>query len=275
MLPFSIIWIADTQTMVYREYDKALTTMGEWIAGQTQYPDVRYVVHTGDAVDNGLQPKQWETFDLLYGRFRGKLPYFPIAGNHDLGVKTGDYSAYLKRPYIRRYPKERSFAGGRAIYDTFSAGGTDFLLLGVGWNAEEQAAHWIDNVLDSYPDRVAILLVHSYINGDGSFAEHGEQIHDQIVKRHPNIRLVLSGHVRGSGIRIEDFDDNNDTAPDRRVNALVYNYQHFTINCGQLRVLTFFPADRSIRVVTYSPYTKIFYKDGHFKTEEFELKDAF
>lgn len=275
MDPFSIIWIADTQTMVYREYKKPLRIMGEWIAKQKEEQNAVYIIHTGDAVDNGLTPDQWKTFDILYDQFRGVMPYIPVAGNHDLGVKVGDYSAYLQRPYVRDYPKERSYGGGKAVYDTFSAGGTDFLLAGLGWDAGLGAELWINQVLKAHPNHVAILLTHSYIKANGSFAEFGQEIHDRIVSKNPNIRLVLSGHVRGSGIRTEEFDDNDDDRADRVVNALLYNYQHYDRNCGQLRTLTFDPVERSIRVVTYSPYTKIYYNDGHFRKPEFTLENAF
>lgn len=275
MEPFSIIWIADTQTMVYRKYNKVLRSMGEWIIKQKQEQNVLYVVHTGDAVDNGFIAEQWERFDILYDQFRGKLPYFPVAGNHDMGVKAEDYAAYLKRPYVRDYPKERSFGGGKAIYDTFSAGGTDFILIGIGWKAELEAAPWVNKVLKEHRRYVAILVTHSYIKANGSFAEQGKEIHDLIVAKNPNIRLVLSGHVHGSGFRTEAFDDNNNERADRVVNAMVYNYQNFGWNSGQLRTLTFDPVERTIRVVTYSPYTEIFYKDGYFKTTEFVIDHAF
>ena len=273
--PFSIIWIADTQTMAYHHYDKVLKIMGAWIAEQKHLQNVRYVVHTGDAVDNGFESEQWESFDVMYDQFRETLPYFPVAGNHDIGVKADDYKAYLARPYVCNYPEERSFGGGKAIYDTFSAGGTDFLLVGIGWNAGLRAEHWAGEVLKAHPNHVAILITHAYIKANGTFAEHGKILHDHIVMQYPNIRLVLSGHVRGSGIRTEEFDDDDDNRTDRTVNALIYNYQNYDRNCGQLRILTFYPDVRSIRVVTYSPYTQIYYKDGHFKSEEFVLKNAF
>ncbi len=273
--PFSIIWIADTQSMVYKGYCDALKAMGDWIVEEKETRNIRYVVHTGDAVDDGFNDKQWENFDVLYHQFRDELPYLPVAGNHDLGVKRQEYDAYLARPYIRDFPAERSFGGGKAVYDTFSAGGTDFLLIGVGWNAEPDAARWIHSVLRAHPNHVAILLVHSFIAIDGTFTEHGEEIYNDIILPNPTIRLVLSGHVRGSGIRIDDLDDDGDGRPDRRVYSMIYNFQHYDLNCGQLRILTFDPETRSIRVETYSPFTHVDYRDEHFRKYEFTLENAF
>ena len=273
--PFSIVWLADTQAMAYKGYCDALASMGDWIVREKEARNIRYVVQTGDLVDNGFSQEQWCNFEALYRPFCDELPYLPIAGNHDLGVKLAEYDAYLEQPFVKSLPQTQLFEQGRAAYATFQAGTEEWIIIGVGWNAELESADWIHTVLQAHAADTAILLVHSYIETDGSFSEHGEEIHDAIVKPNPNIRLVLSGHVRGSGFRTEEFDDNGDGVNDRRVQAMIYNYQHYDRNCGQLRVLTFNPEDHSIRVMTYSPFTQIYYRDEHFKTEEFVLEQAF
>jgi len=273
--PFSVVWLADTQTMSYYNYPDALAKMGRWIADEKDSRNIRYVVQTGDAVDEGWIPKQWKNFDQLYGKFQNILPYFPIAGNHDVGMQWHGYGPYLARPYIRSIPRYNSFDGGKAVFTTFSAGGTDFLLLGVGWESELDAVGWMNDVLNRYPDRVAILLFHGYINVDGTFTKIGQQMFDEVVSKHPNVRLVLCGHVRGTGYRADDLDDTGDGKPDRRVNTMIYNYQHYDQNCGQLRLLTFDPVTRSIKVMTYSPVSDYFFKDDYFKAETFTLEDAF
>ena len=261
--------------MSYYNYPGALSKMGQWIADERANHNILYVVQTGDAVDEGWIAKQWKNFDQLYDKFKDTLPYFPIAGNHDVGMQWHGYGPYLARPYVRSIPRYNSFEGGRASFATFSAGGTDFLLLGAGWESELDAADWMDDVLNRYPDSVAILLFHGYINVDGSFTKVGQQMFDQVVTKHPNVRLVLCGHVRGTGYRADDLDDTGDGKPDRRVNTMIYNYQHYDQNCGQLRLLTFNPATRSIVVMTYSPVSDYLFKDDYFKAEVFTLKDAF
>ena len=273
--PFSIIWLADTQTMAYHNYPGALTSMGKWIAEQKESRNILYVVQTGDAVDEGWVPKQWKNFDQLYNEFKDILPYFPIAGNHDVGIQWHGYEPYLARPYVKSIPPEQAFEGGRALYATFSAGGTDFLLLGAGWESEVEASDWMNGVLKEHPDDVAILLFHAYINADGTLTAIGEQMFEQVVSPNPNVRLVLSGHVRGTGFRADDLDDTGDGQPDRRVNAMIYNYQHYDQNCGQLRVLTFDPLARSLEVTTYSPHSHYYFKDDYFKAEIFVIENAF
>ena len=132
-----------------------------------------------------------------------------------------------------------------------------------------------DEVLRLHSDDVAILLLHSYINADGSYTRIGKTMFDEVVKRNANVRIVLSGHVRGTGARFEELDDNNDGLPDRKVSAMIYNYQHYGQNCGQLRVLIFDTNRRSVMVQTYSPMTDKYYMDGFFHERVFTIEHAF
>ena len=273
---FSIVWLADTQTIAYLEDDKVFQSMGEWIMSQQKPLNVRYIVQTGDLVDNGFQKKQWDSFNILLNQFYGKIPYLPIAGNHDLGVKWENYRGYLDRPFVKALPADHVFKRGRAVYAEFQAGGQDFLLLGAGWNADVASAVWMNGVLRAHPNHVAILMFHSYITAKGGLSYQGDDLRDLIVAKNPNVRLVLCGHLRGNGFRAEEFDDDGDGKPDRVVNAMLYNYQGYGhTNSGQIRMLTFDTDTRNLHVFTYSPFTQRYYRDDFFKSLEFDLKDAF
>jgi predicted MPP superfamily phosphohydrolase len=273
---FSIVWLADTQTIAYHQQNDVFQAMGEWIMSNEKPLDIRYIVQTGDMVDNGFQKKQWDSFHILLDQFYGKIPYLPIAGNHDIGVKWENYRGYLDQSFVKELPKDHIFNRGRAVYAEFQAGGVDFLLIGAGWNSEVLSSYWVNKTLKAHPDHVAILLFHSYTRVDGGLSRQGVFVHDMIVKNNPNVRLVLSGHLRGNGFRAEEFDDNNDGVMDRTVNAMLYNYQGYDhTNSGQIRVLTFDTATRNIHVFTYSPYTERYFRDEYFKSNEFDLENAF
>lgn len=273
---FSIIWLSDTQTIAYFKDNKVFRAMGEWIMAQQEPLDIRYIVQTGDMVDNGFRQDQWDSFNVMFDQFYGKIPYLPIAGNHDIGVKAQDYRVYTALPFVDSIPAEQSFRGGQAVYATFQAGGEDFIIIGAGWGADVSSALWINGVLRAHPDHIAILLVHSYLNSKDRLSYQGDEVRDLIIAKNPNIRLVLAGHIRGSGYRMEEFDDDGDGTMDRTVHAMLYNYQEYPrYGCGQLRILTFDTTTRNIHVTTYSPYTDRYYSDRHFKAKEFDLPDAF
>lgn len=135
--PFSFVWLPDTQQLAYHT-PEALEAADAWIAAHIESENIVAVLHTGDLVDNGYKQWQWDNLALALDQFRDRLPYFPVAGNHDLGVKLQEYDAYLTQDFLNAFPEEQKFAGGKALYETLDAGGLRLLLLGVGWGAEEE-----------------------------------------------------------------------------------------------------------------------------------------
>ena len=49
----------------------------------------------------------------------------------------------------------------------FSAGGRDFLVLTLEWEAPSYALDWARKVLAAYPNRIAILVTHSFVSING------------------------------------------------------------------------------------------------------------
>lgn len=273
--PFSISWISDTQSMTYCNYTDALESMGRWIADEKDERNILYVVQTGDAVENGFSDWQWKNNDACYSQFKEMLPYIAVAGNHEIGMKLHSYVGYLSRRNVSEIPRRNSFERGRAVYATMRAGGIDFLILGAGWESELMSVEWMNEILREHPDSVAILLFHGYIQTNGTYTVVGKKMFEKVVKPNPNVKLVLYGHVLGTAVRFEDVDDNADGTPDRRVTALMYNYQNAGMDCGQLRLLTFDPMERSLRVLTYSPYLKRYYRDYTYSSSDFLLENVF
>lgn len=271
---FTIVWVSDTQDMAYFGYGHPLGMMGEWIAENQKPLNIRYVVQTGDAVDNGASPWQWDRFDELYRQIDGKIPYISAAGNHE--VKKNGYLEYLARPEVMRMPPEHVFEKGKASYSTFDVNERKFVIVAVGYGIEQDAVPWVNDVLRQHKDATALLLFHDYMQSEGRFSKNGKAMFEQIVKPNPNVRLVLCGHVCGVSSRIDPIDDNHDGVIDRTVTQMMYNYQHFKADCGQLRTLTFHLNDRSIDVTTYSPFTERYYRDYMFGDQyTFTLKDGF
>lgn len=273
---FSIAWISDTQNMVFHDFPGALESMGEWIVHYKNAENIKYVVQTGDAVDNGFCEWQWVNYHKLYDQFAGKIPYFVIAGNHELHVKLERWDAYLARPEVSSIPRVNSYERGKAVYATFEACGEKFLLIGAGYGAELESVDWMNSVLKYHRDYTAILLFHGYLKAHGEYLNVGAKLYELVVKPNPNVRLVLCGHCTGNtSYRLEEIDDDGDGTPDRTVNALMHNYQDWAQDCGQLRLLTFDTTTRSLTVKTFSPHTGKTYRDDHFKATEFTLDGAF
>ena len=251
--------------------------MGRWIAENKDTLNICYVVQTGDIVENGFEPLHWERFDLCYLQFRDIIPYFPIAGNHDIAVNHNDYAAYLERPFLKAFSPECMFENGKAVYATVYAGGLKFLLIGAGWDMEDAAVEWMNTVIAAHADHCVILLFHSYIQYNGKFSIPGKHMFEQVVIPNPNVRLVLCGHWNGfMGFRADEIDDTGDDVADRVVYAMMYNYQDaLSWQAGQLRILEFDPLTHSLTVSTYSPYTGSYYVDYPHNAAVFTIEDAF
>jgi len=271
---FSIVWLSDTQDMSFHKYNGAMSKMGKWIAENRERLDIRYIVQTGDAVENGAAPKQWQEFDTMYYHFKDDIPYIGVAGNHE--VKKNGYIEYLARPEVKAIPESQRFHDGESSYVTIEADGCKLILIGVGYGVEKESAPWVTQVLKEHADYTAILLMHDNLTHSQKFGITGKWMFENLVTKCPNIRLVLSGHVCDTSGRQDPIDDDGDGKPDRIVTQMMYDYQHYKEKCGQLRILQFNTKTHSITVSTYSPVTNRYYRDYWFGNQfTFTLDNAF
>lgn len=159
-----------------------------------------------------------------------------IAGNHDnqLGNETGPssrfntyygpgryYDAAASWPAGSSYHAwdETSDASGATTtrgqdnqnnYVLFSAGGLDFVAVGLSYGVTQEEADWASSVFERFPDRNGILLTHAYIapssapDGRGAnFSGDGSKLYDEVVTANPNVFLVLAGHEHGVGTNLK------------------------------------------------------------------------
>ena len=176
------------------------------------------------------------------------MPFYPVAGNHDLGTSAQSFTAFLEQGLYDFLPEEQLFEGGKLFYDILEAGGCRFLLLGMGWMANRLpgAEQWLDTVMDAYKDLPCILLLHAYISRQLTVpANHYNRVH--LVSRYPNIRLVLCGHNRACGIVTDYFDDDGDGTAERPVTAVMLDYQEMA-GVSPLLFLHFDPLSHEIRI---------------------------
>ncbi|MDO4565565.1 MAG: metallophosphoesterase [Clostridia bacterium] len=268
--PFCIAWISDTQ---YYSYSKpaVFLSMTEWLVANKDGYDIRFVVHTGDIVDNHTYDRHWENAKAAIDVLAGELPLYCVAGNHDVGTGAADYSRYSQYDFCDQRDEAMQYEGGECWYHTFTEGGTDFLLLGIGWQADDDCIPWCEEVISSHPDHVGIIIVHSFLSSGGKLSTNGELIEQRLIAPYPSVRLLLCGHNDGS-VRLRfEYEEGA-----RTVNAMMYNFQDDKQNgLGYLRLLVFDPLTRNISVTTYSPYLDDYdyYQDESRDT--FVLTDAF
>ena len=135
---------------------------------------------------------------------------------------------------------DKSWYGGayqtennRNSYQTFSAGGDDYLIFHIQYKPNDDMLFWVSNVIDQYPDKRVIFATHDYIRGPVDPDRRsgiGERIWHSLIKQHADqIFLVLCGHSSTQS-RIAD------TVNGHVVNQLLSDYQNQSnIESGWLR----------------------------------------
>lgn len=278
---FKIAILPDTQ--IYAEsYPNIFNAQTQWIADNSQAQNIMFVLHEGD-ITNKNSTTQWQVAQNAMRKLDGVVPYSVVPGNHDIGTNgssdtrnTTLYNTYFP---VSHYSGTSTFGGVYTAeptkydnnYHTFSAGGTNWLVLSLEFGPRDPVLDWANQVVSSHPNHRVIVVTHTYMfydetrhNAGHSWNPHsyglasgsggvndGEEMWNKFVKLHPNISFVLNGHVLddGEGRRVSIGDHGN------KVYQMLSNYQMQTNGGnGYLRLLEIDPGNGTVKASSYSPY---------------------
>ncbi|CAL9644924.1 hypothetical protein SUDANB145_06432 [Streptomyces sp. enrichment culture] len=313
---FSIVHHTDTQYLsegaVEQEtaaeravWEKAYGDVGRWVVANKDARKIAYVAHTGDIIENNIRKPATEALrQQIVGELElsskqqqilddAGIPNGVIAGNHDnqSGTENGPDAIYNRYYGPERYQAlsegwEHASYGGpwkpgdnQNHYDLFSAGGQDFVVVGLSYGVTREEAAWADSVFERFSDRNGILLSHDYLapstspDGRGApfSAPDGSMLYKKVVQDNPNVFLILAGHEHGVGTNVKPKAGE----VGHGVVELLADYQFYTVSADRLGLtetggyrpddrLNFgasffrmlqFDVDRSeLTVDTYSPF---------------------
>jgi len=259
---FTVIAIPDTQYYCQNGTDQFLAQT-EWIVDNMFDRNIVFVTHLGDIVDNRDKVlEEWEVADEAMSVLDGMVPYGMAPGNHDMNSDGSAVYYDQTFPYTRYenelwYGGHYEFSGYKSNYQLISASGFDLLFLHLELDFPDDVMAWADDVLSAYPDRIAIVSTHHYMQGlAGRFStpytrpdgNSPEALWDEVLSRHENVQLVLCGHWCETARRV---DDNIFGGP---VHQVLIDYQCRPENGdGWLRTLRFSPSTNELHMETYSP----------------------
>jgi len=272
---FSLVHYTDTQYLsegaVEQEtpqeraiWEKAYGDVTRWVAANAQDRKIAYVAHTGDIIENNIRkPATPEMERQVVGEMElssrqqqvlddAGVANGVIAGNHDnqSGTENGREAIYNRYYGPNRYTEaakrwqDGSYGGpwqagdNQNHFDLFSAGGLDFVVVGLSYGVTRDEAEWADGVFKRFPDRNGILLSHDYIkpstspDGRGATfsAPDGAMLFNTIVSDNPNVFLILAGHEHGVGTNVKPqvgYIGNG-------VVELLADYQFYTVSADRL-----------------------------------------
>lgn len=292
---FTLVLLPDTQR--YSKNNPAMFfSQTHWIRDSAPALNLKFVIHLGDIVDDNTD-REWRVADEAMGVLDGRVPYLVVPGNHDF-EKSADgtrriklapkYNAVFPPLRFRSQPGYGGHLGttNENSYAFFTAAGRDFLILGLEFGPSDAVLEWAARIVRAHPEKHVIIATHCYMYDDDTrlgpgddYSPHksdlkfndGEQMWEKFVRHHPNIFMVVSGHVKGTGTgRLTSRGEHGNV-----VHQMLSDYQHLESGGdGWLRVLKFVPGERKLLVRTYSPWLKKFH-DHPRQSFDLELAKEF
>lgn len=289
--PFTLVALPDTQNYTYANRQDTIRQQAQWAVDTRSQLNTAMVVHLGDLVSNYDNLTQWGHVSTgLRVLDDAALPNTVAAGNHDFDNATGAFGQYDTFFPPSRYasaawlPSSARYGGylGQNLFGPdpvdrrnmnnfalFSAGGRDFVVLNLEWEAPRYALDWATKVLAAHPDRIAIMATHSFVGLNGQRRTVPERpggtsanaIWNDFVSQQCGIRLVLNGHFHNGEVGEANRSDLNRCG--QPVQQILTDYQdRANGGDGWLRYYTFDPAANTVRATTYSPKLDRFETDA-------------
>jgi len=264
---FSLIIIPDTQIAVDRK-PELFSAMTEWIVAQKDVLNIRFVLHEGDIVEWPTSTRMWDDAKAAMDILDDYLPYTIVIGNHDIDAwADGTNSAIaVDRTcnYFNTYFPRSKFDSLSTFGDTypsnlndnsyhvFSAGGVDWLVVTLKHEPTSNELNWADNIIADNPDRQVIIVTHYYLSPNGTRSSAGQNMWDNLVKKHANILFVFSGHVTMAAL-LESITDGGTKVYQILADYQTYNNDMIDRN-SYLRIAEIDTDAKMVSFKTYSPY---------------------
>lgn len=206
---FTFFHMTDTQSTSPEQYENGWAKVMQ--AAYSLYPDARFVLHTGDFVDNGDNFKQWQWFfDSAAGTILNSA-IMPVSGNHDaygMNVLVNNFKINYDG---EDYDMDDPFADldsyfqytDSGIYYSFDYNNAHFAILNsndLKENGEltDEQLEWLINDMQSSDAEWKIVAFHKavYSNGDHYKDDDVVGLRGQLATLMPQLQvdLVLNGH---------------------------------------------------------------------------------
>jgi hypothetical protein len=260
----------------------------KWIREHRDDQNIVFVSHVGDIVDKN-NADQWAVAKQHLDQLRGTVPFSLTVGNHDMTSKgdatllqkhfpAASFTAYPW--YLGSYTHTRSdqnvSANNANSAQLFSAGGVEFIHLSLECNAPDDVLAWADELLKKHATRRALITTHMdlgildkptteegfihdpkgrmrWIKIHGVRGNTGEQMWDELYRKHANLRLIFCGdQSRVTALKLTTPADDG-----HPITSMLSDYMSQPV----LRLLRFVPAENRIHALTYDVAQQVLVDD--------------
>ncbi|MCH7728339.1 MAG: metallophosphoesterase, partial [Planctomycetes bacterium] len=217
---FTVVLLPDTQN--YSEkYPDTYVAQTLWIRKRVQDDNIKFVIHLGDIVQTSTKKPEWENANRAMQLLDGVVPYSMVPGNHDMVVKSRDSTLYNEYFSPARFANRKWYGGhmGKTNDNNFcffEGCGMKFMVISLEFAPRDESLEWAAGVAKRHPNHRVIVATHCYMRRKGRdtscaksykiAGNSGEQMWQKLIRKQPNIFLVISGHVLGVGLQTSEND---------------------------------------------------------------------
>ena len=206
--------ITDTQYLT-ESYPEVYAQLVSWIADNAGERKIEFATHTGDLVQNWVDPDQSE--DRARREFArasaaqailesADVRTSVLPGNHDnkRGVSDALFNEYFTPA---RYADDAWYGGSiapddnSANFSTFESSGARFLMLSLPYAYGDRELTWAEAVIAAHPDHNVVISTHEHVtpktneqaaghSNNSRWVSHAQDLWDRLIV--PNRNVVLS-----------------------------------------------------------------------------------
>ncbi len=194
--------VGDTQTIVVKKPGN-LHYVYDWLINNKEKEKLAFVMGVGDITDTtaGVDSEWQEAMEQILRLEEADIPFSIVRGNHDSADFFNRYYPYNEYKDTVSGAYNGSMAN---TYQKFTIRNRNFLVLALDCGPTDDMLAWAESVIVANPDYNVIITTHSYLYRDGTTHDsgdlwpvgnnNGEDLWQELVRKHSNIRLVLNGH---------------------------------------------------------------------------------
>ncbi|MHB9024326.1 MAG: metallophosphoesterase family protein [Armatimonadota bacterium] len=146
----------------------------------------RFIINTGDIIENGETPAHWDSFFEIAAPLTGSIPFYTVPGNHERNV------GYL----FRLFPGFRNSGEKESEWYAVTSGNVQVIVLNSTRKMEEQR-DWLEKRLAEQAGKWTWTIVAFHYPPYSSSSRNGDAKHRELwvpLLEKYRVDLVLLGH---------------------------------------------------------------------------------
>lgn len=243
---FTFIQITDTQGSNASDYSLWKDTLKKAIR---KFPDARFLIHTGDMVDNGGKINQWDLFTDAVTPELMNLPIIPTIGNHEMLNKNGSNPNAKNFTDTFNIPSKTNTGAPYGTVYSFDYGNAHIAVMNTECSKEnlKTQGDWLKSDMSGTDKKWKIVALHRGLYGatydSSEIRNEWAPVFDQL-----GIDLVLQGHDHNY---VRTYPINNKTITHAGKGTI-----YITANSGGIK---FYPQKwRYWQAVDLQPYIQMY-----------------